>query len=164
MAAARRRLFTVRDFQEKDSAAVQEMMKALVKVRGLKTRFVLVGGAYDAYLGPYLRSVMRDRDTVMRVAEDEGRIVGYVLGARSSEPRFAEHTKVAELVDMYVVESHRGIGVARALLDALEEWAKARGLTALTVNAFPQLTEELEALRSLGFLDYRVKLLRPLEK
>jgi len=164
MAQVQQPSFVVRDYEERDANTVKEMMRALIKLRGLKTRFIMLNAAYDAYFAPYLKGVAKGGDNVVKVAEDKGKIVGYAIASKSSEPAPAEHTKVAELVDMYVAESHRGIGVASALLQGLEDWARAKKLTAVVVNAFPQLEEELTALRSLGFHDWRVKLIHVIEK
>lgn len=164
MAQIQKPSFVIRNYEERDSNTVKEMMRALIKLRGLKTRFIMLSAAYDAYFAPYLKGVVKGGDSVVKVAEDRGRIVGYAIGNKASEPSPAEHTRVAELVDMYVAESHRGIGVAAGLLQGLEDWAKSKNLTAVVVNAFPQLEEELTALRSLGFHDWRVKLIHVIEK
>ena len=58
----------------------------------------------------------------------------------------------------------RAAGVARQLLAALEEWARAHKLQALEVHVFPEHKQEIESLLGLGLFEYRVKMLRPLDE
>jgi ribosomal protein S18 acetylase RimI-like enzyme len=55
------------------------------------------------------------------VAEDEGRIVGFLIANR--EPR-----RIGHVVTIDVIEAWRRHGVGSRLIDAAEEWARKQGL------------------------------------
>ena len=73
-----------------------------------------------------------------------------------------EYGWAAELEDLYVHPSHRGRGVARRLLEAAEEWARADGCALMLVTVTPEGQEAHDLMgfyRHLGFSDRGRKLL-----
>ncbi|HMC36830.1 MAG TPA: GNAT family N-acetyltransferase, partial [Actinomycetota bacterium] len=73
-----------------------------------------------------------------------------------------EYGWASELEDLYVLPSHRGRGVARRLLEAAEEWARADGCALMLVTVTPEGQEAHDLMgfyRHLGFSDRGRKLL-----
>lgn len=60
-------------------------------------------------------------------------------------------TNVAEVKSMYVVPEHRGHGLGRILLSAVEEIAAERGCTHARLDTNDYLTEALALYRSAGY-------------
>lgn len=79
------------------------------------------------------------------VATDEGRPVGSVALSPMEEPG------AAELDVMYVAPDHRGTGLAQALLVALEDHARAAGVTVLRLRAGEPQPEALRFYATAGF-------------
>lgn len=64
-------------------------------------------------------------DFFLPVAELDGELVGYAQAqdyGRNLRTTFA----VGRMDDLFVLETHRGAGVARALMRAMGEWARSR--------------------------------------
>jgi aminoglycoside 6'-N-acetyltransferase I len=61
--------------------------------------------------------------------------------------------EVGYLEGWYVVPDHRGTGVGRALMRAVEEWARARGCTELASDADPGNEASHRAHAACGFED-----------
>lgn len=87
---------------------------------------------------------------VMFVAEEDDRVVGSVAVSVVDEINsLAQPMRFARIGAVCVFESHRGIGIGRALIDRAEQWAFGRGaadirLTVWTFNeAAISLYEEL---------------------
>jgi GNAT superfamily N-acetyltransferase len=78
------------------------------------------------------------------VATVDGELVGSIAIA-PREPR------AAELDVMYVAPDHRRAGVAQTLLAALEEHARAAGITVLRLRAGEPQPEALRFYRAAGF-------------
>ena len=72
----------------------------------------------DAYAS-WLRTQLADPDVVVRVAEGEGRIVGYAYARLEGTDYMALRGPAGVLHDMIVDPAHRGRGVGRMLLDAM---------------------------------------------
>lgn len=60
-------------------------------------------------------------------------------------------SEVAEVKSMYVAPGHRGDGVGRRLLRALEEVARSRGCRAVRLDTSHYLTEAVAFYRSAGY-------------
>ena len=68
------------------------------------------------------------------VAEDEGRVVGFIHGVAPGTFKLSRPGQ-AYLTVLLVDPAHRGRGAGKALLDALKARMKARGATALSVSS-----------------------------
>lgn len=88
---------------------------------------------------------------LLLVAERDGQTIGV---ATVSSEFGIELGWWAEMGDLYVVQSARGQGVARALVEAAEGWMKVRGIAGYQVTVTP-VGEEHHGLmayyRKLGF-------------
>ena len=64
------------------------------------------------------------------VAEDEGRLVGYVFGTVVDLlPETFKDERAGILGDIYVTADKRGTGVRTALVQAMKDWFKLRGVS-----------------------------------
>jgi GNAT superfamily N-acetyltransferase len=70
-------------------------------------------------------------DAVVPVAEEGGRIVGYLLGF--DHPTFYANGRVASVEEVAVSEERRGEDIGRHLMRQFEAWAKARSSNLVTV-------------------------------
>jgi GNAT superfamily N-acetyltransferase len=153
----------VREFRESDGAAVREMMKTLATQRKESDHHLVLKDEYARFFATYMLGFLKNPDAVVKVAEDEGDVVGYAVATRGREAAFFKYSQVALLSDVFVKPSARGKGVGAALLEAITEWARKQKLQAIEVNFFPDHKEEVESLKALGFFPSRVKMLRPLD-
>lgn len=153
---------SIRDFRESDADAVRSMMKTLATQRRESDHNLVLKDEYARFFSSYMLGFLRNPDAVVKVAEEYGAVVGYAIATRGREAPFFKYSQVAILSDVFVVEAHRGKGIAQKLLSALEDWARSQKLQALEVHVFPEHVEEIESLKGLGFFQYRVKMLRPL--
>jgi GNAT superfamily N-acetyltransferase len=80
----------------------------------------------------FVRYLGRD-DTVALVAEDGGRVVGFVDLEFRQRLNFA--TPEAWIPDLVVTEHARGTGAGRALLEEAERRARARGCWSMTLES-----------------------------
>ncbi len=81
--------------------------------------------ATSELFGQALSAKLPDPSSCVLVAEHEGRLVGYVAGYVHAT--FYASGRVAWVDELLVVESQRGQGIGRQLMDAFEEWARGRG-------------------------------------
>jgi ribosomal protein S18 acetylase RimI-like enzyme len=79
--------------------------------------------------GRNLRSRLNDSHTRVFVAEEDGRVVGYVLGVVVDLlPEIFEQELSGFLADIYVDEAYRGRGIGRDLVAALAAWFRDQGV------------------------------------
>ena len=74
---------------------------------------------------------VRDESYAVLVAEDGDALVGYLLGF--DNVAFYANGRVSRIQELYVVPAHRRRGIARSLVAAFEEWARARSAAQIVV-------------------------------
>ena len=104
------------------------------------------GFSEDAVIDRDLLDPLEHYDAVW-IVEEDGRVVGSAAVREAGEAE-------AELKRMYLAPELRGRGLGRRLLELVIEWARERGLVAVTLDT----TAEMRAARSLyesaGFQAY----------
>jgi GNAT superfamily N-acetyltransferase len=107
---------TIRDARPEDSAAIADLLGQLgypATVEAVEVRLERLGAAGDRVV----------------VAEVGGRVVG--LASLRVSPSIEYDTPAGQLASLVVDEAHRGAGIGRALVEAMENEARARGCGAL---------------------------------
>jgi GNAT superfamily N-acetyltransferase len=80
-----------------------------------------------------LRQAIESHDSVVLVAEEGGRLVGFVTGYQDLHSvRFGYRAWVE---DFAVDPEHRSRGIGKRLLDAAKGWARERGATHLELDS-----------------------------
>jgi len=84
---------------------------------------------------------------VMFVGENEGQLIGLVVGHRA----IARRTRHSIYIVVGVLQAWVGRGVGRSLLEALEGWAVARGLHRLELNVAVENPRAIALYEKFGF-------------
>ena len=92
-------------------------------------------------------------------ADDGGAIVGH-LTASLGEPSDIRPIRVATLVSMYVMPSHRNAGVGARLVDAFRQWAASASADRLAVSAYAANEAAIRFYQRHGFAPRTVLLER----
>ncbi len=121
---------SIRPVEERDEAAIARLWAALTAYHvALDPRLPdAVPGASADYAA---RLVERrdDPDTRTFVAETDGQVIGYVLGAVVDlHPDLFQHVDVGFIADIFVDPGYRGQGVARRLVMAINQWFASVGV------------------------------------
>jgi aminoglycoside 6'-N-acetyltransferase I len=115
-------------------------------------RAALWPDADPAELADELDAFLADPDQVAFVAErDDGRLCGFAEASVRPFANGVDESPCAFLEGWWVDEEMRRSGVGRALVVAVENWARARGLTELGSDALLDNTPGHQAHRALGF-------------
>lgn len=104
-------------------AGVQDVDAVWPLARDLATSYTV---DHDPYATDFVAYV-GDPAVVLLVATDDGVVVGYLLGQH--RVTFHAGGPVIWVEEVMVAEARRGAGVGRALMEAVEELARASGAT-----------------------------------
>jgi GNAT superfamily N-acetyltransferase len=88
------------------------------------------------------------------VAERNGEVVGWTHGA---EQEMLELDRRCEIWGLVVAENVRGRGVGRRLIEAVERWARDRGLKDMSVRSNVIRPESHPFYERIGFTRYKTQ-------
>ena len=113
-------------------------------------RFIQVEHPEAGY-GRYLVSILDDPDSLVLVAEDDGRVIGYVYVALEGTSWKDLRGPCGYVHDLYVDHRARGRGAGRALMSAGIEWMRSQGRTQVVLLTEMQNEHAKRLFSSLGF-------------
>jgi ribosomal protein S18 acetylase RimI-like enzyme len=116
----------------------------------LDPRFPLVANAEEKFRA-YLGEVLRDRNTLLLVAEATSRVVGYCLARESQHPAVFTKQTYGYINDLFVGSSYRRKGIGKALFEATASRLRERGIQAFEVSLVPTNAMASSFWRKLGF-------------
>ncbi len=91
----------------------------------------------------YLTSAMESENTIVLVEDDDGVITGGILG--SVDQDFCRES-CAYIIKMYVEVEFRGLGTARALVEAFQDEAKKLGASVIFASSTAGMGDRVEKL------------------
>jgi ribosomal protein S18 acetylase RimI-like enzyme len=110
---------------------------------------------YERILDDDLRALMKDRDSVVLLAESRNVPIGYITGRIATEPRRVLPIR-GVVEDWYVEEAARGVGAGTSLLRELEKRFTAAGCQVIESATWSSNDGARSAHGSLGFREIRV--------
>lgn len=89
---------------------------------------------------------------VTYVAEkNNDELIGYICGTITKKEHYV-YTPEAEIIDWYVSESSRGMGVGKQLYETFVDMAKEQGAKVIVVEAFSANKKTIQTYEDMGFV------------
>jgi len=130
-----------------------KLMKYHVRLDGY---FALVDNVENVYLA-YFRKCIKSSRKIILVAEYDKKIVGYVLGDIALRSPVYKIKRIGILSDMYVLESFRGKGIARLLLQMLFKWFKSKNISNVELSVHSGNVLGISVWDKCGFKGFMIK-------
>ncbi len=106
----------------------------------------------------YIKKMLRAGRSILLVAEDNGKIIGYVFGYIKDGPPIFREKCTGYISDMYVLPGFRSRGIGQQLLRQAMDFFRAAGLPAVELHASAGNTGALQFYERLGFREQMKKL------
>lgn len=103
-----------------------------------------------------------DAESSVLVAEDPPETVAGFVFTTTRQDYFTARPQ-AHIEVLIVLDAARGRGIARALISAVEEWARGRGHAHVTLNVFANNGRARTIYERLGYRPETVHYLKPLD-
>ena len=131
---------TIRRASAHDTAALGELGIALMHTHYAfdNRRFLEPNQADAAGYAQFLESQLDDDASIVIVAEQRGRIVGYVYAAIEPLSWKELRDECGFIHDLLVTDAARGRGAGEALLNAAIEWLEERGMPRVVLGTAAQ--------------------------
>lgn len=143
-----------------DSVAIGKLWEKLVAYHQALDMDMPRATAQGASL--YARSLsdrLDDSHTRVFVAEEDGRVVGYVLGVVVDLlPEMFEQEAGGFLADIFVEDAYRGRGIGTALVDTLVDWFRQKGLRHYEWHVAANNTEALAFWEKVGGRNWQIRM------
>ena len=104
----------------------------------------------------YLRSKFAEISTKLVVAEEDGKIVGFLLCLLSPNAPVFKERKVGVISDVFVLEERRRKGVARKMLDVAAKWLRKNKVRTVQLGVAHDNLEARAVWRTIGFEPYMI--------
>jgi ribosomal protein S18 acetylase RimI-like enzyme len=106
-------------------------------------RFIPASDRTEQGYGSFLGSQIDDKDAVVIVAEENGRVVGYSYGSNEGHDWMSLRGPAGELHDIVVDPAHRGKGIGERLLAAMVKALEEKGAPRVVLStAYPNDTAQ----------------------
>ncbi|WP_254862823.1 GNAT family N-acetyltransferase [Halovivax gelatinilyticus] len=106
----------------------------------------------------YRQANLDDPDTATFVAERDDDLIGYTVVTYSESPPVFARGPSANIEEVYVSPTHRGEGIANALMDRAESWAQARECSYVQLSVNERNETARAVYRSRGYGVRRFKM------
>jgi ribosomal protein S18 acetylase RimI-like enzyme len=136
---------------ERDHAKKYHNKKRSNKRRKISTiDFEMVKNASEIWIRFYETHV-RSSNKKAIVAEEDGRVVGYLLGSIEKRSPIFKTTHIAFISDAGVTRERRNRGIGTKLVKEFVAWAKEKRMKYITLSVIPDNELEVKFWRKHGF-------------
>jgi GNAT superfamily N-acetyltransferase len=96
------------------------------------------------------------------IAEHDGRAVGWSVAHEAEDDAYVEEIgrRYGYIAELFIIDAARGIGAGRALIQACEGWARARGLAVMQIGVLPGNVRARSVYAAAGYAPYTFLLRR----
>jgi GNAT superfamily N-acetyltransferase len=103
-----------------------------------------------------LAALIDSPDAEVVVAEIDSKVVGSGSARIDEADVYLKHRTYSYLGFMYVVAEHRGKGVNKKVIEALEEWSRLRGVKELRLEVYVDNAGAVKAYEKAGYKELTV--------
>ncbi len=97
------------------------------------------------------------------VAEHGSQIIGCGYARIEDSEPYLRHKQHAYLGFMYVVPEHRGKGVNRKIVEALEQWSISKGIMEMRLEVYTNNVAAIKAYEKVGFISHMLEMRKHIE-
>lgn len=147
--------FNLRDAEDTDLEIIQELSVKLSEKEAEE---------FDSTIDPqwntseeateYFETRITEEDGFAVVAEEDERIVGYIVGGLRNAEEYRNELDIAELETMYVEPGHRSQGIGTRFVDRFESWAEEHNADRMRVEVTSQNEDGIRFYERNGLQDY----------
>ena len=151
---ASERDFTIRPGRREDAAEAARLWMQSAKEHTAHDQIYATAPGAERVMRRFLADLAGSSHSFLFVAETG--TVGFISGElREGSPAFRQKTW-ASVDDVFVEQAHRNLGVGRALLASVEEWAKERGAHGISLQVAAANKRGRKFYEELGFREISV--------
>ncbi|MBN2076323.1 MAG: GNAT family N-acetyltransferase [Dehalococcoidales bacterium] len=102
----------------------------------------------------HLRKKIASDDSLVLVAMDDQKAVGYSISKITRMPPFSRGKTIGIIYDMAITASHRRKGIGKEMLESIKAWFKERNVKRIELSVVTKNTIGNSFWKEQGFQDY----------
>ena len=139
---------TVRTANSRDLVVLLAFEQAIIEAERPFDETIRTGAEVHYY---DLESLIESPDAEVVVAEIGYEIIASGFARIEASEKYLKHRRHSYLGFMYVVPEHRGKGVNKKIVDALEHWSRSQGVTEMQLEVYSDNTAAIRAYEKSGY-------------
>ncbi|MFZ3077028.1 MAG: GNAT family N-acetyltransferase [Candidatus Aenigmatarchaeota archaeon] len=92
------------------------------------------------------------------LAEEDGKIVGFVAGKIEKKPGFYIEREICNLFQIFVEKEYRNKGIGTELIKTFIRWGKTKGARTIKLQVYGKNTNAIKAYRKIGFKELKIEM------
>ena len=155
---------TIRRAEAADAARLGALGAALMRVHYAfdPQRFLAAGDHAEVGYASFLRSQLERDDTLVLVAEEDGRVIGYLFAALEPMSWKELRGPAGFVHDVLIEDGARHSGAGTALVEAALRWMRDRGAARAILGTAARNTAAQRLFERLGFRPTMIEMTREL--
>ncbi len=150
------RNFAIRPGRREDAAEAARLWMQSASEHTAHDPIYATSPGAERVMRRFLTDLASSNHSFLFVAEYAGRTVGFISGElREGSPTFQAKTW-ASVDDVFVEPDQRNLGVGRALLESVKEWARERGADGVSLQVAAANERGRKFYEELGFREVSV--------
>lgn len=147
-------LITVRNAKLKDVKAIAKLNLELMKHVGKYDKIFELNKNPLPMMEEWRRKGVYNPRHKLMVAEDDGKIIGYINATTKHRPKIYKVTEVGFISDIYVLPEYRRQGVAKLLFKPILRWLKSKKLKYVNLFAVTENEVALKVWKKFKFKEF----------
>lgn len=152
----------VRKFKKEDLSQVLEMVREMVLYHNQLDPFYRTP-ADMKNLSKNISGWLKERRERVLVAEQDGKIIGYVRGSIGRRPYYVREREVVVLIDdLFVKKTHRRQKAGEQLLKELFHWFSEKKATTAMLYVDARNESAIKFWKKMGFVEFTLRMKKSL--
>ncbi len=154
-------MVTVRKARLEDVDEIARINKQLADMHAEMDEIYKKGAKVEEGFRKHVENLLSSKDdALVVVAEEDGNIIGYMIGVVESARPFLKIKKMGRISDACVGADHRKKGIGEKMFNFLLDWFREKGVEYITLS-FDHRNEGARAFwRKMGFEEWMVRVIK----
>ena len=143
---------------EQDLESLNELQIDLAKYEAKLRKTLVDPEKVRKWYEKHYKKLIKRENSVFFVAEENGKIVGYILGEIEIPTHHHIYKRRGYIRDAFVLEEFRRKNAGKKLTQELLEWFKSKGIKWIRVDAYTNNKVGISFWKKMGFKDYVIEM------
>ena len=147
----------IRNFKKEDALAVIKLAKEMVDHHHEIDPYYKPWNKYKG-LKKHIRGWVKERDTKVLVAEEDGGIVGYARLSVAKSPSYLAPEKIGIIYDLLISKPYRRRRMGELLFHSSMDWFMAKKIKNIELSVDARNISGVEFWKKFGFFGYKLRM------